>query len=181
MPAPEKFKSVLKEPEELLVVLPNAVRLCVCTDCVAEIVALPAPTPTLTMPAPDRLNRFENVPEELDVVFPKAVREIEEVWIAGEGTEIVTLPAPTPTEAMPAPEKFSRFENVPEELLVVFPSAVIEIDEVCTEAEMVIVLPACPVPMPAPAEIETLLEVPFNEKLVAAGTVGPTMVIACSD
>ena len=82
---------------------------------------------------------------------------------------------------MPAPEKFSRFENVPEELLVVFPSAVIEIDEVCTEAEMVIVLPACPVPMPAPAEIETLLEVPFNEKLVAAGTVGPTMVIACSD
>ena len=130
MPAPEKLSSVLNEPEELEVVLPSAVKLCVWMDCVAEIVALPAPTPTLTMPAPDRLSKLENVPEELLVVLPSAVNEIEEVWIAGVGTEIVTLPAPTPTEAIPAPEKFNRFENVPVELLVVFPKAVREIEEV---------------------------------------------------
>jgi hypothetical protein len=75
MPAPENWRSVLKEPEELEVVFPSAVSDCVCTDWDAEMVALPAPTPTLTIPAPDRFNRAENVPAELLVVFPRAVRD----------------------------------------------------------------------------------------------------------
>ena len=90
------------------------------------MVMLCAPNPTLTMPAPDTLNKLENVPEELDVVFPNAVSEIEDVCIDGEGTEIVTLPAPTPTEAIPAPEKFISVLKEPLELDVVFPSAVRE-------------------------------------------------------
>jgi hypothetical protein len=38
------------------------------------------------------------------------------------------------------------------------------------------VLPACPIPIPAPAEIEALEEVPLRTKLVAAGTAGPMIV-----
>ncbi len=36
-------------------------------------------------------------------------------------------------------------------------------------------------PIPAPATRETLEELPFREKLVAVGTLGPTIVIACKD
>ena len=96
---------------------------------------------------------------------------------AGAGTEIVILPAPTPTDAIPAPEMFNRFENVPAEELVVFPRAVKDTEDVCTLADTVIVDPACPIPIPAPAERDTLLEVPFKLKFVAAGTVGPTIVM----
>ena len=52
---------------------------------------------------------------------------------------MVTLPAPIPTDAIPAPEKLSRFENVPEELTVVLPNPVREMDDVWTLAEIVIV------------------------------------------
>lgn len=38
-------------------------------------------------------------------------------------------------------------------------------------------LAACPIPIPAPAEIDALEEVAFKLKLVAAGTVGPAIVI----
>jgi len=91
-----------------------------------EIVTLPAPTPTEAMPAPENCKEFENVPVLLEVVLPSANIEIEDVWMAGEGTEIVTDPAPTPTEAIPAPEKLSRVLKEPEELEVVLPSAVRE-------------------------------------------------------
>ena len=40
-------------------------------------------------------------------------------------------------------------------------------------ADTVIVLLAWPIPILAPAEIDTLDEVPFKTKFVAAGTVGP--------
>lgn len=56
--------------------------------------------------------------------------------------EIVILPAPAPTLTRPAPEIFKRFEKVPLLLDVVLPSAVRETEEVWTEAEIVIVLPA---------------------------------------
>jgi hypothetical protein len=52
------------------------------------------------------------------------------VAVGGAGTEIVTLPAPTPTDAIPAPEKFNSPENVPAELLVVFPMAVRDCENV---------------------------------------------------
>ena len=58
---------------------------------------------------------------------------------AGAGTEIVILPAPIPTEAIPAPEIFRRLENVPDELTVVLPNAVRETNEVWILAEFVIV------------------------------------------
>jgi hypothetical protein len=89
----------------------------------------------------------------------------------------VILPAPTPIEAIPAPEMFKRLLKVPAELFVVFPRAVREILEVWILAEIVIVLAACPIPIPAPAEIDTLLDVPSRLKFVAVGTVGPTIVI----
>ena len=91
------------------------------------------------------------------------------------------LPAPAPTLMIPAPERLRRFEKVPDELDVVLPSAVIDTDEVCTDAEIERTLAAVAVPIPAPAAMETLDEVPFNEKLVAAGTFGPTIVMACND
>jgi len=72
-------------------------------------------------------------------------------------------------------------EKVPDELDVVLPSAVIDTEKVCTEAEIESTLAAVAVPIPAPAAMETLEDVPFSEKLVAAGTVGPTMVMACND
>ena len=200
-------------------------RLVTTEGMVAEMVALPAPTPTLIMPAPDRFNRLENVPVELLVVLPRAVSEIEEVWIAGAGTEMVTLPAPTPTEAMPAPEKFNsvlnepeelevvlpsavrlcvctdcvaeivtlpapaptltmpaperlrRLEKVPEELEVVLPSAVIETEEVCTDAEIVMLLSPEAKAMFAPVTSETLLLVPFSVKPAPPAGDGPMTVI----
>jgi hypothetical protein len=120
------------EPVDILDVTPAVLPLVpmtitLCTAALdAEIVMFCAPAPTLTIPAPETFKRFENVPAELDVVFPKAVRETEEVCIAGDGTEIVTLPAPTPTEAIPAPEKLSNVLKEPLELDVVLPSAVRE-------------------------------------------------------
>jgi hypothetical protein len=48
----------------------------------------------------------------------------------------------------------SRLENVPALLLVVLPNAVRETLEVWTEAEIVIVDAACPMPIPAPAETD---------------------------
>jgi len=116
-------------------------------------------------------------PAEIDRLPLEPFRLVTTLVAAGAGTEIVTLPFPTPTEAIPAPEKFSTFEKVPDELLVVFPNAVKEIDEVCTDAEIVMVLAALPIPMPAPAEIERLPFDPLRDvtTLVAAGA-GTEMV-----
>jgi len=63
-------------------------------------------------------------PAESDKTPFEPFKEVTTFVAAGAGTEIVTLPLPTPTEAIPAPEKFSNPENVPTELLVVFPRAV---------------------------------------------------------
>jgi hypothetical protein len=76
--------------------------------------------------------------------------------------EIVILPAPAPTLIIPAPETFSKLLNVPEELLVVFPKAVRDTEEVCTLAEIVTVLAAFPIPIPAPAEIDICPLEPFK-------------------
>lgn len=158
IPAPEMFSRLLNVPAELLVVLPRAVsdtvEKLVTDGVVAEIVRLPAPIPTEMIPAPDTLRRFENVPAELTVVFPSPVIDTEDVCTAGVGAEIVMLPAPAPTLIIPAPEMFNRFEKVPVELTVVFPRIVRETEEVCTLAEIVIVLAAFPIPMPAPADTD---------------------------
>lgn len=81
-------------------------------------------------------------PAEIDSDPLEPFNDVTTLVAAGAGTEIVTLPLPTPTEAIPAPEKFRRFEKVPAELDVVLPSAVMETKKVWTEADMVIVLAA---------------------------------------
>jgi hypothetical protein len=68
-------------------------------------------------------------------------------------------------------------ENVPEELDVVLPSAVSDTDDVCTEADTVIELAPEANAIFAPATNDTLDDDAFNAKLVAAGTVGPTIVM----
>ena len=127
-----------------------------------DTVTLPFPAPILAIPAPLKLRFCPKGPDEELVVFPMA-KMLSVCWVdTGDGTEIVTLPAPTPTEAMPAPEIFNKFENVPEEETVVFPSAVRETDDVCTDADKVMVLLACPMPMPAPAESDNCPLEPFR-------------------
>lgn len=107
IPAPEKLSRLLKVPALLLVVFPSAVREMVLkfvtAGVVAEIVMLPAPTPTLIIPAPETFSRLEKVPAELDVVTPRAESEIEEVCTLAE-IEIVErfearpIPAPATSE-----------------------------------------------------------------------------------
>lgn len=72
----------------------------------------------------------EDVPDVLPEIWTPEIRFVP--LAAGAGTEIVTLPAPTPTLAIPAPEKFSKLEKVPVELETVLPSAVREIEDVWT-------------------------------------------------
>ena len=136
----------------------------------AEIVIVLAPCP-IPMLAPAEIDRDPFEP----------FNDVTTFVAAGAGTEIVIEPAPTPIDAIPAPEIFRRLENVPAELDVVLPSAVIETDDVCTEAEIVIVEAACPTPIPAPAEIETLDDVPFREKFVAVGTFADTVILGLVD
>jgi hypothetical protein len=122
--------------------------------------------PALSSPCPEITSTLLNVPEmlfELRVFAPEAVSEIVEKFVTeGVVAEMVMLPAPTPTETIPAPEMLSRFENVPEELEVVFPKAVRDTEEVWTLAEIVIVEAACPIPIPAPADMDTLLVVALS-------------------
>ena len=85
------------------------------------------------------------------------------VAAAGDGTDIVTLPAPTPTLAMPAPENTSPVLNVPVELIVVFPDA---LSETATAAavppDMYSVLPLIPtLTFPAPETFSRLDMVPL--------------------
>ena len=83
--------------------------------------------------------------------------------------EIVIDPAPAPTLTIPAPEILRRLENVPDELPVVFPRAVRETEDVWTEAEIVIVELAWPIPMPAPADTDNApLEALRSETLFSA-------------
>ena len=104
------------------------------------MVIVPFEAPTETPPAPEILNTFPNVPDVEFVVLPRAVTDtVEKLVTEGVLAEIVMLCAPTPTLTIPAPEIFRRLENVPDVLPVVFPNAVMETDDVCTEADTVIV------------------------------------------
>lgn len=69
-------------------------------------------------------------PAEIDIDPLDPFNEVTTFVAAGAGTEMVTLPLPTPTDAIPAPEKFRRLVNVPEELEVVLPRAVKETEAV---------------------------------------------------
>ena len=122
----------------------------------AEIENVPFPAPTLTIPIPDMARTLFIVPDDVaPVVFPDADRDTVEKFVTeGVVAEIVILPAPAPTLTIPAPDMLSRFENVPDALPVVFPRAVRDTEEVCTEADTVMVELACPIPIPAPAEID---------------------------
>src|SRR5689334_19383956 len=102
---------------------------------------IPVPELMLRVPvieaAPTRETAFSplmvmlEAPEAKEILGPATSETLLEVPFnaklvaaAGAGTEMVTLPAPTPTLAMPAPEKFNRLLNVPAFELVVLPSAV---------------------------------------------------------
>jgi len=76
----------------------------------------------------------------------------------------VTLPAPTPTLAIPAPEKTNPVEKVPVELTVVFPDADIETDAAAADGtEIVKLLRLIPtLAIPAPDTTSTLLKVPLE-------------------
>lgn len=170
IPIPEMASTLLNVPELVApVVFPLADNETVekLTGTAQEIVTLPAPAPTLTPPAPEMFSRLLKVPDELPVVFPKAVRETVEKFVTvGVVAEIVMLPLPTPALIIPAPEMFKRLVNVPAEELVVFPRAVNEAETVWTDADRVSVLLACPIPIPAPAEIDKLLVLPFKLKFI---------------
>lgn len=123
--------------------------------------------PTNTMPPPETLNTLLKVPDALFVVFPTADKDTVLKFVTlGVLAEIVMVPADAPTDTMPAPEIFIRPEKVPVLPSVVFPNAVMDCVMVWTLAEIVMVLLAWPVPIPAPAERETLLLVPFRLKFV---------------
>jgi hypothetical protein len=133
---------------ELNVLVPDAVREIVEKFVTLGVVALivicaavPVPKPTLTIPAPDTESALLIVVVELPpVVLPVAVRlRVEKFVTLGVVAEIVMLRAPAPTEIIPAPDILRRLEYVPLELLVVFPSAVREMFEVWTLAEIVMV------------------------------------------
>ena len=81
---------------------------------------------------------------------------------------IVTLPAPTPTETSPAPEKTSPVLNVPVELLVVFPVALIETEAAAADGtEIVTLLLLTPtLATPAPENTSALLNVPLLLEVV---------------
>jgi hypothetical protein len=98
---------------------PPAVTAPMDTSVVAELemVMLLAAVPKL-MPAPAISVTLLEVPFRLKFVA------------AGTVAEMVRLCAPPPTLTIPAPETFSRFENVPAELDVVLPSIVIETEAV---------------------------------------------------
>lgn len=96
----------------------------------AETENEPFPAPILTIPIPDIARTLFIVPDDVaPVVLPEAEREMVEKLVA-IGAEIVMLCAPTPTLTAPAPEMFTRFVCVPEELTVVFPRADIETEAV---------------------------------------------------
>ena len=69
-------------------------------------------------------------PAEMDMLPFDPFRLVTTFVAAGAGTEMVTEFRLTPTEAIPAPENWSTLENVPEELSVVFPKAVSEMEDV---------------------------------------------------
>ena len=155
MPAPEIVRPLLNVPAELLVVTPVAVINTLDVWTLAEIVIVLAAWPT-PIPAPADIDRTPEDPFRLLTTLPGAV------W----APEIVRLSPLTPTLILPAPEIFIRPEKVPVLPSVVFPNAVMDCVMVWTLAEIVMVLLAWPVPIPAPAERETLLLVPFRLKFV---------------
>ena len=105
------------------------------------------------MPAPAEIDKLPDEPFKLLTTLLGAL------WA---GTEIVTLPAPTPTLAIPAPENTSPVEKVPVELLVVLPDADIETDAAAADGtEIVMLLLLIPtLAIPAPEMLRTLLNVP---------------------
>lgn len=127
----------------------------------AEIVTLPAPTPTLAIPAPENTRPVLNVPVEFIVVFPDALKET--ATAAAVPPDMYSVLPLMPTLTFPAPETFSRLDIAPLLLTVVFPIASIVRYEVCTDADTVMVLPApCPMPIPAPAEMDKIPLEPFK-------------------
>src|SRR5271170_3055782 len=72
---------------------------------------------------------------------------------------------------IPAPEMVRVFEWVPVELMVVLPAADQVCAEVCTLAEIVMVLAACPIPIPAPADTDNVPEDPFRLFTTLAGAL----------
>lgn len=146
-----------------------------------EIVTEFSDTPTEIAPAPLNWRLLLKEPEEESVVFPNAlILTVEKLVTVGVVAEIVRLPAPPPTEIIPAPEMLRRFEKVPLDERVVLPSAVRETLLVWMLAEKVIVLAFWPIPIPAPADRETEFDVPFSVKAEVA-TVGPEIVILPAD
>ena len=150
---------------------------------VALIVIDPAPTPTLMMPAPEIDRLLLCVPVDETVVLPAALMEmVLKLVTLGVVALIVILPAPTPTDTIPAPDTFSSPENVPADDEVVLPSAVSDWLIVCTLAEMVMVDALEANPIPAPATSDTELVDPFSVKFDVAAvtayeTVPPVVVM----
>lgn len=130
-PAPDTFNKLLKVPAELSVVLPSAVIETseVSTAAAMVMLGLVLFWERVMFEPAIRPNAEEDavltVPRLVPPATEPAVYKTD--WL---GTEMVTLPAPTPTEAIPAPEKFKRLVKVPAELEVVFPSAVNDPDTV---------------------------------------------------
>lgn len=152
---------------------------------VAEIVTLLLLNPTLMIPSPDTTRVFENTPVELgSVLTPMAVRFTEPA--AAAGAEMETVLPLIPMETTPIPEKASRLLTVPVELLNVFaPDAVREMLDVCTLAEIVMVLAPVERAMPPPAE-RTIVPVedakPFAEMAFSPLTeivMEPAAVAVC--
>jgi len=133
IPSPETDKEFWNVIVDVAaVVLPvNVTETFAAAAAGTEIVTDPAPTPTDAIPAPEKTKWLLKVPAELEVVLPEAVNEtVEKLVTEGVVAEIVIDPAPAPTEIIPAPDTFKRFENVPADEFVVFPNAVTEIDDV---------------------------------------------------
>ena len=115
-------------------------------------------------------------PAEIDIAPVEPFKlETTDALAAGAGTEIVTDPAPTPTDAMPAPENWRLVPNVPRELEVVLPSA--DIVPVCRDCDAEIVsVERLEDSETIPDATRLTLELdPLSEKFVAAGTVGPAI------
>jgi len=136
IPMPDMARTLFIVPDEVApVVLPEADSEIVenaAPAIGADMLTVPFPAPTLTAPIPENASTLLNVPDDVaPVVLPDAERDTVEKFVTeGVVAEIVILPAPAPTLTIPAPDMLSKLENVPDVLPVVFPNAVMDMDEV---------------------------------------------------
>lgn len=148
-PAPDTFKSPEYVPDELPVVLPNAVKETVPAPApaVAEIESVPFPIPTLIIPIPDTARTLFIVPDDVaPVVFPDADRDMVENAAPAAGADMLTVPFPAPTLIAPIPENARTLLNVPDEVApVVLPDADKETVEKFTGVAPTIVIEPAPV------------------------------------